>query len=233
MYCTINDLRSILPKQITIGDINIGTPSPGQPSNSNRSSMSEIEAIEFIKFAEQEVDSRLRPFYIVPLRRIKSFETNILNNIFAGSDVIVSVHDSGLFSRAQRVRLQSSESFEDVYIKSINGNDIVINQVNNDYIVSESKISILEFPDPIPIITARLAVSYAFDRLFSAEQSPNISEYGKAQRNLAINSIDNILTGTIFLFGQDHTGKRFVRGSVMDAYQNPTPDMQFGREKSQ
>jgi hypothetical protein len=107
----------------------------------------------------------------------------------------------------------------------------VIGSVKNSYETYESKISILEFPDPVPLITTRLAISYAFDQLFSADQSPNVSEYGKEQRKLAINSLDSVLSGAVLLFGQDHTGKRFVRGSLFDAYQNPTPEFQFGREK--
>ena len=109
---------------------------------------------------------------------------------------------------------------------------LVVNRVKNTYSMDNSKMSILEFPDPIPFINARLAVSYCFDQLFAAENSPNVSEYGKEQRALALNSLDSILSGTVLLFGQDHTGNRFVRGSLFDAYQNPTPEFQFGREKS-
>lgn len=233
MYCTIEDLRNILPEPISIGDQNIGTPSPGRP-NSNRDVLTPVDAIRFIRLAEQEIDARLRPYYVCPLRRIKTFETEILDDVSAGTDVEVKIHDTGVFSKGQMVRLQSTSNFETSEIASITDlHKLVLKEVENGYDANESRISILEFPDPIPFIAARLAVSYAFDRLFSAEQSPNISEYGKTQRNLAINSFDSILTGTTLLFGQDHTGRRFVRGSVHDAFQTPTPDFQFGREKSQ
>jgi len=66
-----------------------------------------------------------------------------------------------------------------------------------------------------------MACAILLDRLFSAEQSPDVSTYGKTQRNLARDEIDDILSGEIFLFGQEHTGRRFVRGSLFDAFSNP------------
>ena len=233
MYCTVNDVKALLPEPITVGDQNIGTPSPGRPDTTNRSKLTPAEVIRFIRFAEQEVDSKLRPYYVVPLRRVKTFETEILGNVSDGTDVDVRVNDTGVFAQGQMVRLQGQSQMEVDEIGSIkNLTTLVIDRVKYDYETYESKISILEFPDPVPLITARLAVSYAFDQLFSADQSPNISDYGLEQRKLAINSMDGILSGTILLFGQDHTGRRFVRGSLFDAYQNPTPEFQFGRERS-
>ena len=232
MYCTVSDMKKLLPNPISIGDQNIGTPSPGRPTSSNKSKLTTDDAIRYIRFAEQEVDSRLRPYYVCPLRRTKSFETEMLNNVVSGTNSEVIVNDTGQFSQGQMVRLQGKFIMETCEITSIkNLTTLVIGSVVNSYETDNSKISILEFPDPIPLITTRLAISYAFDQLFSADQSPNISEYGKEQRKLAINSLDSVLSGAVLLFGQDHTGKRFVRGSLFDAFQNPTPEFQFGREK--
>ncbi len=233
MYATIEDVKALLPGPITIGDTNIGTPTPGRPTASNRSKVTPEEAIRYIRFAEDEIDSRLRPYYVCPLRRVKTFETEILEDVLGGTSVEVKVHDSGIFSSGQMVRLQGKQSMETDEIESIkNLNTLIIKRVKGSYAMYESVISILEFPDPIPLIAARLSVSYIYDQLFAAEQAPNVSEYGKEQRRLAMNSIDSILSGSVLLFGQDHTGRRFVRGSLFDAFQNPTPDFQFGREKS-
>jgi len=232
MYCEVADMVSLLPSPITIGDTNIGTPSPGRPNPTNKSKLTPELAISYIGFASQEIDSRLRPYYVCPLRRVKTYETEIIETVNTGSSVDVRVYDTGAFSQGQLIRLQSRSEMETDTIVSIkNLTTLVIDRVKNVYPMDESKISILEFPDPIPLITARLAISYCFDQLFSAEQAPNMSEYGKEQRRLASNSLDSILSGAVLLFGQDHTGKRFVRGSLFDAYQNPTPEFQFGREK--
>ena len=229
MYCTVENVITLLPENVTVGDENIGTPSPGR-KESKRSKFTPCEIIEFIKLAQQEVDSRLRPIYVCPLRRIKIHETGILNYAQKGTDVRLSVHDTGPFAKSQLLRLQSTCDYESAVVKEIlNLDQLVVNKTFSDY-DSESLVSILEMPDPIPLITARLAASYAYDRLFAAEQAPDVSVYGKEQRKMAHFSIDSILTGTVILMGQEFVGKRFARHSLFDSFKTPTDDIQFGRE---
>ena len=231
MYCTVQDMKNLLPSNITIGDQNYGTPSPGRP-DVKRDKMTPAEAINYIKYAQQEIDGRLRPFYVVPLRRVKTYDTEILSNVSQGSNVQIRVHDSGAFANGDTIRIQNSSIYETSEIKSIvDSTTVMVTTVANAYVGEEAIISVLEYPDPIPLITARWAIVYGWNQLFSADQSPAISEFGKENSRLAVNSLDGILSGAILLFGQDHTGKRFVRGSLFDAFQNPTPDFQFGREK--
>jgi len=230
MYCTVQNAITLLPENVTVGDRNIGTPVPGKCDNTNRSKFTPDQICEFIKFAQQEVDARLRPIYVCPLRRIKIHETEILNNVSSGTNVKVSVHDTGPFAKGQLVRLQSECDYEEAVIESIpNLDQLILNSVTSSY-DADSLISILEYPDPIPLVTARLAVSYAYDRLFAAEQSPDVSQYGTEQRKLAMFSMDSIITGNVILMGQEHVGKRFARHSLFDSYKTPTDDIQFGRE---
>ena len=232
MYCTTSDVQNLLPPSVTIGSLMLGTPSPGS-SDTKRESFTPAQVINYIKFAQQEIDSRLRPFYVVPLRRIKSYETEILSTVNHGSNVIIRVHDSGPFAKGDTIRIQNSSMYEGAEIKEVvDTSSVTVVYVANDYVAEESTISVLEYPDPIPLIAARWAIAYGWNQLFSADQAPAISGFGKEQSRLAINSMDSVLSGAALLFGQDQPGKRFVRGSVFDAYQNPTPDFQFGREKS-
>jgi hypothetical protein len=234
MYCTINDIKSILPKNIKIGNQNLGTPVPGAPEL-NRDHIDAGQLSKYIRFATQEIDGRLKAYYVCPLRKVNIFQTDVMESITSGDDVEIHAYSASNFINGQTVRINNGIAMETAIVKdTIDDNALVLNKVVNDYDIFDGDItiSIISFPEPISIIAARLAVSYAFDPLFSAEQSPDTSQYGIEQRKLAINSIDSILTGAILLFGQDHTGKRFVRGSVHDAYQNPSPDLQFGREKS-
>ena len=231
MYCSTFDFKQILPPTVTLGDTNIGTPSPGN-SVTKRDKITPDEAIQYIRLAQQEIDSRLRPFYTCPLRRTKQFETDILNNISAGSSININVWDSSVFYKGDSVRLQSKDAMELSIVTNIpDDKTITVNTVLNNYIEG-SKVSIVKFPDPIPLIAARFAVSFAFDALFTAQQAPDVSEYGKEQRKLALNSMDNILTGSALLVGQEHTGRRFVKSGLLDSWNSPSKDIQFGREKS-
>jgi len=229
MYCTVENVITLLPENVTVGDENIGTPVPGK-KDVKRSKLTPCEITEFIKFAQQEVDGRLRPMYVCPLRRCKIHETGFLNNVTSGNNVKISVHDTGPFAKGQLVRVQSDCDYEEAVIKEIlNLDQLQVGRLVASY-DADSLISILEYPDPVPLITARLAASYAYDRLFAAEQSPDVSNYGNEQRKRAMFSIDSILTGTVILMGQEHVTKRFARMSLFDSFKTPTDDIQFGRE---
>lgn len=233
-YCTVDDLRRILPEKVKIGDTNIGTPSPGRPGNqgSQRSNISPAEAEYYIEYATSYLDGRLRPFYSCPLRRIKSYETDTLSNISHGSNVVVTVHDSGAFIRGVLVRLQNPSIMETAMVTDAPTiTTLTLAHVVNNYLTSDnSKISVLQYPDPIPIITAQMACAFILDRLFVAEQQPDVSMYGKNQRNLARGQIENILSGEVLLFGQEMTGRRFVRTTLFDKWSSPA-EIQKGVEK--
>ena len=233
MYATIEDMRRILPSNVQISDENLGKPSPGNPIE-KRSKLSPTDAIQFIKMGSSEIDSRLRNFYICPLRRIKTFETEIIENVSPGTNVRVRVWDCNNFAMGDIVRLQGTDIMELATVQEANPYDpnyIVVKSVRYSYVGDASSISIVKYPDPIPIICARFAASYAFDQLFNAEQAPAASQYGQEERKLALNALDSVLSGTVLLLGQDHTGRRFVRGSLLDAFGSPTDNFQFGREK--
>lgn len=229
MYADINDLRRILPEKVTIGDQNIGTPSPGRTAT-KRSTISPEEAIYYIRYAQEQIDAKLRTFYSCPLRRTITFETPLESIVNAGTDVSVTVHDSGSFAVGQTVRLRNSTVAEETEISSVtNATTLVLSTVVNSY--TSGDLAILEYPDPIPLTTARMACSYIIDRLFTAEQSPDVSTYGKTQRDLATLSLDSIQLGQILLFGQELTGYRFVRGNVFSAYKSPAQPIQKGEDK--
>ena len=229
-YCSVQDMRNVLPEKISIGDTNIGTPSPGSAST-QRSNITPAQAEYYINYAQQYIDSRLRPFYSCPLRRSKVWEGEIESDVSAGPNIQVVVRDSGPFMMGGVIRLQDKTQYENAIIESVPSSiTIVLVNVVGNYSATDTKISVLEYPDPVPIVTARLACATVLDRLYSAEQSPDVSSFGKTQRNLARDAIEDILSGEILLFGQEHTGRRFIRGSLYDAYKNPA-EITKGQEK--
>lgn len=232
MYCTVQDITNLLPASITIGDTNLGTPSPGV-STTKRSSITNDKAIFCIKKAQEEIDSRLRSFYVTPLRRIKITETLILSDAIAGNNVNVDIYDTGAWTKGDQIEIRNNDVIDVATVKDVPSmRTLTLDTLPHTfYQADDALISLMEFPDPIPLITARLAVAIAYDTLFVADQEPNVSSYGNTQRQLALNDLDGILDGTIKLYGQEHTGRRFIRGSLFDAFRNATKDFQFGREK--
>ena len=232
-YCSYDDVQAILPGNVTIGDSNIGTPSPGRPGvGGGRSSISPNDSQHYIALAGQYIDSRLKPFYLTPLRRVKINETEILSNISHGTNITVTVNDSGVFTRGDLVRIQDNDSMETCNVSSKPTlTTILLDSVVHSYSSANNlTISILCFPDPIPLICARLAASFILDRIFVQTQSPDVSKYGAVQRNSATMAMDDILRGVVSLSGQEHTGRRFVRGSLLDRFSSPA-EVQKGEEK--
>lgn len=233
MYCTILDVQNLLPASITIGDQNLGTPSPGRPET-KRSSLTTDRVIFCIRKAQEEIDSRLRSYYVTPLRRIKITETAILTDAVTGNNVSVDIYDTGAWAKGDQIEIRNNDMIDVANIKDVpNMRTLILDMLPHTYLQADGAlISLMEFPDPVPLIAARLAVAIAYDTLFVADQEPNVSSYGNTQRQLALNDLDGILDGTIKLYGQEHTGRRFIRGALFDAYRNPTKDpVQFGREK--
>jgi len=72
------------------------------------------------------------------------------------------------------------------------------------------------YPDPIPIVCARLAAGHLFDEIVNAQQDPNISEWGKNQRALAHDILVDIMSGITTLRGQVRDGYRFVPNEIYD-----------------
>lgn len=236
-YCFVPEVQSILAENVRIGDQNIGNssliPMPGRTgAGSNRSNISPAECQRYISYADQQIDSRLKPFYVTPLRRIKSYETMVLNNLTHGTDIIVDVEDSGAFIKYDVVRIQDNDTMETSNVISIPSlTTIQLDRVVNNYsAVNNLRISIIKYPDPIPLISARLTASFIYDRLYTASNDPDISNYGKTQRSLATFAMDDILRGVMLLPGQDQTGRRFIRTSLLDKWSSPA-EVQKGEEK--
>lgn len=73
-----------------------------------------------------------------------------------------------------------------------------------------------KYPNPVPLICARLTAGFIYDEIVMSEQSPNVSEWGKNMRALAYDDISQIKSGLITLRGQPLEGFRFVRKSLYD-----------------
>lgn len=224
-YCTLQDIRDLLPANITIGD-NIVPSASAARANSIRTSV----ANKYIYFATQFIDSRLSQIYFVPLIKIKKITVPLIHNMNPSStDVMVS--DISGFNVESAIQISDDNGSEFATISSIaetvdvdgkivkNFNHFTLSATTtNAYDAgSHGVVHLLVYPDPIPVLTARYAASLLFDKLFVADQAPDVSNYGKTLRNMAVNDMNGILTGQLRLQGQELCCKRFVRGTLFDA----------------
>jgi len=228
-YCSVVMLRTVLPKVITIGDTNITTPTIQGPGR--QATITIKEAQRFIEMATEFINSRLSTVYVVPLHRIKIHETTALADVRKGEKRVL-VRDNGPFNVGWHVRLSDPSGtalFEIEKVSDDNVNEFELSRVV-DRIFVTPLVSIVEYPDPISLMSAKQAVSMIIDRQFVAEQNPDTSNYGKSLRTQVSNDIDSIMAGVIRLNGQDHVGRRFVRTSLRDTW-STSGEIQPGQGK--
>jgi hypothetical protein len=220
-YATLDQLRRLMTKTITIGDSTMANEDvltdQGKPDT-----VSTETANQYLQFAAQYVNSRLRAVYFCPLKRIRVFETALTADADA-KDVEISVNDPSRFNPGDMIRLGDDSSNGLYVVRAVNSgatNHSIVSlegELASDFLVSRHAMAaLIDYPDPVPSMCARIAASMIIDREFVAEQRRDVSTFGKTQRTLASNDMDDILNGTIRLEGQDHTGKRFVRTSLRD-----------------
>jgi len=219
-YCTVNFMRALLPKQITIGTQNVTTPTINAPSTT--ATIDTRTAQLFINFASQEIDARLSTIYVVPLKRVKVHEEDLTSDCRQG-DKRVYVADNGAFRAGCLVRIGDDAGSEVNEVDVLPEDATTISEVallkavgRNFTRGANSILSLVAFPDPIPVACARMAVAAIIDKQFVAEQNPDVSEYGKRQRTLAAAALDEVMAGTIRLNGQEFVGRRFVRTQLRD-----------------
>jgi uncharacterized membrane protein YdfJ with MMPL/SSD domain len=220
----------MMPKNVTIGSVTVTSPTIQQPQ---ANTISTTTAQRYLNLSTQWIDSRLRGIYICPLRRMKVLETELIQNIPIGTNYLM-VEDSGNFNLDSMVRITDSVSSETYTVNEIFDNDrnkmgITPVTARAYNLANNPIVNLVEYPDPIPLITAQIAIGMMFDKIFSTQQ-PDLSNFGKAQRTQGSNAIDDILQGIIRLDGQDQTGRRFARSSLRDTI-STTVELQHSRDK--
>lgn len=229
-YTTVLYLNTMMPKNVTIGNVTITSPTIQQPQ---ANTIATSTAQRYLNLATQYIDSRLRGIYVCPLKRMKILEANLTQTIAAGTNYLM-VEDSGLFNLDSLVRVSDDVGNETYTINEIFDNDrnkigITPTTTRIYDLTNNPTVNLLEYPDPIPLVTAQIAIGLMFDKIFSTQQ-PDLSNFGKAQRTQATNAIDDILQGVIRLEAQDQTGRRFARSSLRDTI-STTAEIQHARDK--
>jgi len=228
-YATIDDLRALLPKNITIGNVQAYSPDQANPST-----ISVDTANRFLLYATQFVDSRLSPYYLTPLKQIVEARRPIIHNMLPNSNDVM-VEDVLPFAGGMGVRLKDdngeelnrirevSESFDDGDGLRPNRRHIsllylTINAYDSG---SNAVLEMLSYPNPVTPMTARFAAAFMYDKIFTADAAPDASNYGVKMKNSAFSDMNAIETGQVRLRGQEFVGRRFVRQQLFDGFKNP------------
>ena len=212
----------ILVEDILANALTRGTPS-GMPveiiniGNDIRDTITTETFTQYIRWADEQIDSALSVIYKVPIKRIVRGEFEILADISIGNNIFY-IEDSSRFFNGDVIVITDRINKEKKVISSIideNTIEVTVAFMNN-FLASDSIIQRLGFPDPIPLVSARFAAANLYDKKFASQVSPNVSTYGNTLRSMAENDLNSVLNGRVRLLGQRWLGRRFFNPALLD-----------------
>jgi len=203
-----NALTQGTPSAMPVEIINIG--------NSPRDSITPELVTDFIRLADQEIEAAITTVYRVPLKRVVTRELEVMQDITAGAFTI-EVDDATTLYVGDIVIVSDDTNTEKKIVSILADTTITVSTAfTNSYLAANTKVKVLGFPRPIPLISARKAAANIFDKKFAAGASPAVSEYGKTLRQMAQDDLNDVLNGRARLLGQQMVGRRFYNAALLD-----------------
>lgn len=180
------------------------------------------EVLEFhINLADAEINGALTQMYKIPLKKCvqgqwtldadineynQIVEVSDAYNLVPGQEIIIRNDDTG--DEEQHIINQVIDQYSFT----------VVDNIVTEFSGSEVRVMRIDHPPPINLISARLAAASIYDKYFSAQNDPNISEYGKELRLLASGQINDILNGRTTLECQERIGDIFASPYIDSRY---------------
>ena len=221
-YSTVDEVNYIIGNALTQGvaDPSFGaTPVPLiNRGNLPTTTVKEDIIVQFIKNADTIIDGYLSTIYDIPLKRIVHNEQILIDNALAGANTL-KIADTTKLLVGDKILLSDNIGYEyiDVLLVIDRTNVQIKDTVSRNYFVSNgSKTQFLRYPDPIPLVSARLAAGNLYDKYFAAQQEPNMSDFGNKLRTFAYGNLNGALNGRTILVGQRRTGRRFFNAELLD-----------------
>lgn len=181
---------------------------------------------QYIKLSDEEINSTLSELYVMPLCEKADFETTLLADIDEYNQYIITSASCPFYVGDVLLLTDGNNEERHVIseIVSVSGNNAFETEepVSYGFLVSNTRVLRLKYPEPISLMSARLAAANVYEKYFMAEASPSQSEYGKWMRNMVRTSINNILNGRTILHGAHRIGlSRFINSTLSVQYGLP------------
>jgi hypothetical protein len=228
-YSTAKQVEAILASTLTRGTtsdmpvniINIG--------NQVRDTVRPDVFVQYIRWADEQIDAALSVIYKVPLKRITKGEYDLLVDIATG-DTTIRIEDSTRFHIGDVVNINDRVINEKQIISSIPDETTIVVAIpfTNAFSTADAVAQRIGYPDPIPLVSAQMAAANLYDKYFSSQSSTSTSEYGKELRVNAEHSFNNVTNGRSKLMGQRIIGRRFFNPALLDSNNVPSGNKDRG-----
>jgi hypothetical protein len=231
-YSTEAQVTDILANALTRGTTN----TPGMPVNiinigdQVRDSVSSTTFVQYIRWADEEIDSALSVIYQTPLKRIVKGEFELLADVTAG-DLSIFVEDTSRFLTGDMVNVTDRLTHEKKIVDTVvDETEMTVTiAFGSSFLASGTVLQRVGYPDPVSLASARFAAANLYDKYFASQSNVNMSDYGNKLRLMAENDLNSILNGRVRLYGQRILGRRFFNPALLDT--NTIQSQDKNREK--
>lgn len=202
---------------------------------------------QYISFSDNQIDGILSQQYFTPFNKCANgqwdLDEDINISIISGTDVgtdtagITVTNTTSSSANDDTIVVNSSVNLvegdeiiihddltgdEEVAIVKtlIDQNTFQVTSPVEGVFLADSGVRIIrsQFPPPLNQISARYAASYIYDKYFAAQASPNVSDYGKEMRAIAMGQLNDILNGKTILKCARRRGDIFGNPWLSDSY---------------
>jgi hypothetical protein len=227
-YCNQTDVFMLLANSMTTAT-NPTTNVPGDLLTIGKAMAANVISTDivnqYISWADDQINGILSNLYVTPLSEKADFEANLLANIDEYNSYVILDRSSAL-DIGDTIILFEDGVQERHIIADIIATDTfsTVDEIVY-YFTTAARVLRVKYPDPIPLVSARLATANIFEKYFAAQASPNQSEYGKFLRKLARQEINNLLNGRVVLHGETAISNRWVNPNIKQRIHLPKSDI--------
>lgn len=176
----------------------------------------------FIHLADNEINGILSQMYKTPLRKCAEGQWTLDSDIYEYNQTIEVSEPASLVPGDEIIIRDDLTGTEEIHVVATildQSAFTVLDPIITPFEASETtRVFRIDYPPPIPQISTRYAVSFIFDKYFTAQNSPDSSEFGKEQRSIAMGQLNDILNGKTILYCQERIGDRFGNPQLDDSY---------------
>jgi hypothetical protein len=187
------------------------------------------DVVEFyISLADSQIDGILTEMYEVPMKKCVHGEWRLSSSLSEYNQTVEIESAINLVPGDEVIIRDDSLDYEEHHIvqEVIDQYSFTLLQPTvGSFDTGTSRVIRISFPPPINQISARYACSFIYDKYFAAQNSPNVSDYGKELRKIAMQQLNDILNGKVILREPctRRIGDRFGNAYLDSSYSHRTP----------
>ena len=222
-YCTRQEVIIALANALSQGSpdapgVLVSITSIGQQVSD---SVPDSQLYQYIRWSDEQIDASLSGLYRTPLKRINRGTYRLADDVTAG-DTSFLMDDDTRFIEGDVILIRDDTNFQQLTISSITDENTVVVSlpITNSYLAVSATIERIKYPDPIPLVSAKLAASMLYDKHFAAQVEGNASKYGTELKKAAFNDLNMVLSGIVRLDiadADDFMGRRFYNAGLDDS----------------